>query len=84
MEDFMNPTQIKTKHKHYTNYTYPYALQEYSDFKKYEKAVINFFSNIPDDYKTEFAQKLIMKLIHPLNSYQIEDILETSSSLKST
>lgn len=37
MEDFMNPTQIKTKHKHYTNYTYPYALQEYSDFKNYEK-----------------------------------------------
>lgn len=61
-----------------------YIPKTYVDFKKYEKAVINFFSNIPDDYKTEFAQKLIMKLIHPLNSYQIEDILETSSSLKST
>ena len=59
-----------------------YIPQSYVDFKKYEKVILDFYTKIPNECKPEFARRLIMKLIYPLSSYQIEDILENLSSFK--
>lgn len=53
-----------------------YKPKTFVDFIILKNAIIKFYSTIPEELKANFAQKLIMSLINPLNSYQIEEILE--------
>lgn len=46
------------------------------DFMQYKNAIISFYSKIPNEFKADFADKLIMQLINSLNSFQIADILD--------
>lgn len=47
-----------------------------ASFKKYGTEILNFYDTIPDDSKSQFAFHLIQKLVSPLSSLQLEEILE--------
>lgn len=53
------------------------------DFRLYEKAIIKFYSNIPNELKADFAERLIISLVNKLNSYEIGEVLEVLSHSKS-
>lgn len=73
-DDFFNETMNKKKDNNIDilNFEPKTAV----DFMQYKNEIISFYSKIPNEFKADFADKLIMQLINPLSSFQIADILD--------